>query len=98
MCPGGESREVSEATGDRARPDQDLGCHREELGGFHPIHGQQETEARKGGSAVVTQSDFHVGNSPPGYGIQLRWSGRETRGLGRVVTARKQRTLPEKPL
>lgn len=98
MCSGGEGREVSEATGDWARPDQDLGCHREELGGFHPIHGQRGAEARKGGNAVVTRSDFHVGNSAPGHRIQLRWSGGEMRGLGRVVTARKQRTLPEEPL
>ena len=27
MCTGGEGREVGDGTGERARPDQGLGCH-----------------------------------------------------------------------
>lgn len=44
-CSGGEGREVGESTGEWAKPDQGPGCHREELGGFYPAHGQREREA-----------------------------------------------------
>lgn len=74
-CSWGEGREVGESTGEWAKPDQGPGCHREELGGFYPAHGQREREASKGGNVVVMWSDFHVDGSPSDTGCSCGGPG-----------------------